>query len=63
MRTNFITLTVGIALAGVSSALPTEDTGLYVFLSKRVVSLDNSCRDVYSGANSSYSRDASVKEG
>jgi hypothetical protein len=61
MRTNFVML--GFALAAMSSALPTEDAGLYDFLSKRAVSPDNTCGNVYAGANKSYSCDATLNSG
>jgi len=61
MRVNFIIL--GLALAGISSALPTEDSGLYGFRSKRAVSPDNTCGNVYAGANNSYTCDATINSG
>lgn len=63
MRTNFITMAMGLAIAGMSFALPTEDAGLYAFLSKRAVSSNNTCGDVYGGANRSYSCNATANEG
>ena len=63
MRTNYVTLAAGLALTGTSFALPTEDAGLYNFLSRRAFSPDNTCGDVYGGANKSYTCDATVNEG
>lgn len=61
MRVNFIML--GFALAGISSALPTEDTGEHRFLSELAVSPDNTCGNVFAGANNSYTCDATVNSG
>jgi hypothetical protein len=61
MRTNFVLL--GFALAAVSFALPTEDAGLYDFLSRRAISPDNTCGNAYAGANKSYTCDATINNG
>jgi hypothetical protein len=61
MRTSLVML--GFALAAMSSTLPVEDAGLYNFLSKRAVSPDNTCGNVYAGANKSYSCDATLNSG
>jgi hypothetical protein len=63
MRTDFITAALGLVLAGLSSALPTEDIGLYNFLSKRAVSPDNTCGSVFNGNNLNYTCDVAVNAG
>ncbi len=50
-----MTAAVSFAFAGMSYAMPTSDDGLYEYLSKRVVSHDNTCGKPYAGANNSYS--------
>ncbi|KAF8865872.1 glycoside hydrolase/deacetylase [Acephala macrosclerotiorum] len=63
MRANLISLAFGFAFVGLSHALPTDDAGLYSFLSKRAVSPDNTCGNAFGGANNSYVCDATVNEG
>jgi hypothetical protein len=59
MRVELIALS--LALACMTAALPTEDT--YQFISKRAVSPDNTCGNVYAGTNKNYSCDAMVNTG
>jgi hypothetical protein len=66
MKSNFFTLAVGLALSGVSFALPadSQDPGFLAFLSKRaIVSPDNTCGNSYAGSNNSYKCDATVNAG
>ncbi|KUJ19929.1 uncharacterized protein LY89DRAFT_682755 [Mollisia scopiformis] len=63
MRTNIVSLAFGLTLATLSYALSSDDATLHPFLSKRVVSPDNTCGDVYGGANNGYTCDASVNAG
>jgi hypothetical protein len=56
-------ITLCLALAGMSATLPTEDARLYEWFSRRAVSPGNTCRNVYAGANKSYSCDATVNSG
>lgn len=63
MRANLISLAFSFGLVGLGYALPTDDAGLYSFLSRRAVSPDNTCGDVFGGANKSYTCDATVNEG
>jgi hypothetical protein len=63
MRANLITLAVGLAFTGMSAALTTEEADFYSHLSKRTLSPDNTCGDVYAGANKSYSCDATSDNG
>jgi hypothetical protein len=63
MRANILSLAFGLAFATLCYALPAEDAGLYAFLSKRAVSPDNTCGNVYAGSNKSYTCDATVNTG
>lgn len=66
MRTTFLTAAFSLTLTGMSVALPAEhDTGLYQFLSRSaaVVSPDNTCGNLFAGANNSYSCDATTNDG
>ncbi|KAH8798836.1 hypothetical protein F5882DRAFT_508495 [Hyaloscypha sp. PMI_1271] len=54
---------LGFARAAMSLTLPVEDDGLYNFLSKRAVSPDNTCGNVYAGANGGYFCDATLNSG
>jgi hypothetical protein len=63
MRANFITLAVGLAFTGMSAALTTEEADFYSHLSKPALSPDNTCGDIYAGANKSYSCDATSDNG
>jgi hypothetical protein len=70
MHANLIKLAIGIAFSGLGLAHPSKniydaslDAGLYNILSKRTVSPDNTCGNVFSGANNSYTCDATVNSG
>jgi hypothetical protein len=68
MRTSFLSLAASLALVGFTSALPAPessniDMGLYNFLSKRVVSPDETCGNNFNGDNKSYVCDISVNQG
>jgi hypothetical protein len=63
MRSTFFTLAASFTFAGLSVALPREhDAGFYNFLSKRMISPDNSC-GVVMGQTGGYSCDAAANEG
>jgi hypothetical protein len=58
MRSSLVTLALGLAFAGLSSATADCDVGLYDFLSKRVtITPDGSCGNVAGGANNGYTCD------
>ncbi|ESZ96056.1 chitin binding protein [Sclerotinia borealis F-4128] len=69
MKSFFLTLAMGFALSGMGSALPLEgtdsqDSGFLAFLSKRAIaSPDNTCGNVFEGANNSFSCDATANTG
>jgi hypothetical protein len=63
MRANFIILAIGLTFAETSTALTTEETDFYSYLSKHTLSPDNTCGDVYAGANKSCSCDATSDKG
>jgi hypothetical protein len=70
MRANIIKLAIGLTITGLSLAHPSKniydasrDAGLYNSLSKRTVSPDNTCGNAFSGANNSYTCDATVNTG
>lgn len=64
---NIITCGLGVSFASLSYALPTKtDMDLYSFLSWRdvaIVSPDNTCGNVFAGANKSYSCNATKNAG
>lgn len=63
MRAQIITAVVSLVSTGFAAALPTEiDMGLYNFLSKRGVSPDNTCGNLFSGGNN-YTCDATKNNG
>ena len=63
MRTSFFGLAVGLAIAGLSSGVPSNSNYPYILLSTRSISPDNTCGNSFAGANNSYICDASVNHG
>lgn len=54
MRVAFAQIALTCAWAPIALAFPTEDAGLYNFLSRRALSPDNTCGNLYNGNNNGY---------
>jgi hypothetical protein len=63
MRFSFFGLAVGLAMAGLSSAVPSNSNCPVLMLSTRSISPDNTCGNSFAGANNSYTCDATVNPG
>lgn len=63
MQLNLVNIFFGLAIAGVSSALPYEDAQFYSFLDKRAFSTDATCGNVGAGANKGLTCDPNLASG
>lgn len=63
MRLSFFGLAVGLAMSGLSSAVPSNSNHPVHQISARSVSPDNTCGNSFAGANNSYTCDATVNPG
>lgn len=63
MHCNYLQVLLGLAFAGINSALPAEDAVSLNILSERMLTPDNTCGNVFNGKNNGYICDPGLPAG
>ena len=63
MHYNYLQVVLGLAFAGISTALPAEDAQSLHLLGERALTPDNTCGKVFNGNNNGYMCDPRIPVG